>query len=174
MPKNINKLVKDLFEFEVPPPGLFRARNAENKIRSPELAYKVVYGKLPPKFMRGRSDDPKRMWNNIPVDEELKDDWLNSLNQIKGITIRASCAGHSPERVAYVVFRPDRQDEKYCKKVVSKLQQCKNTKAGYDIGNRGMFRICVATKNWFGKTRDNKSWYDWWDNLANCIQRAVR
>lgn len=171
---SINKLVKDLFEFEAPPPGLFRARNAENKIRSPELAYKIVYGKMPPKFMRGRTDDPKKTWNNITVDQDLKDEWLKDLNSIKNIEIRASCAGHSSERVAYVVFRPNNQTDDYCKKVVSKLKQCKNTKAGYDIGNKNQFRICVTTKNWFNKTPNNKLWYEWWGNLADCIRRAIR
>ncbi|GAI85190.1 unnamed protein product, partial [marine sediment metagenome] len=76
-----------------------------NWVNSPTFAYQAVYGKMPDIPLRGRTDSPKKLWNSIEVDEHLRDSWMEELNSIPEIEIRASDEGKSEERVAFVVFR---------------------------------------------------------------------
>ena len=172
---NINYLVSEnsLFISDINPRGPFRVRNPENKVRAPELAYKIVYGQAPLVQFRGRTDNPHRIWKGIAVDAELKDEWLNALASIPKVEIRSSCAGHNADRVAFVVFRTNNQSEPYIKRVIERLNKIPDVKAGYDIGNRGQFRICVATKNWYRKSGNNSKWEAWWSEIAQHISRAV-
>lgn len=170
---DINIIIESLFDVGEIPKGAFRARSQENKIRSPQLAFKAVYGYYPSTMYRGRTFSEKRMWNGIEVDGPLKDEWLDSLNKIRGIEIRSSCAGHDANRVAFIVFRPYRQDENYVKQVVKKLKKCPRTFSIYDIGNRGKFRIVVATDNWHRMSGSNLNWEKWWEQISHCIEKAV-
>lgn len=155
--------------------GGFRARNMENKVRAPELAYQIVYGKKPThSLMWGYAPSPKKRYNDMLIDEHLPEDVIGELNSISQIEMRSSCEGHDSDRLAFVIFRPVKQKLSYVQKIVSKIIKCKNTYCGYDVGNRGMYRICVATKNWYrGDDADNSKWLQWWMNLPQCINQSL-
>lgn len=40
------------------------------------------------------SQNEFRVWNGLQVDAELKDSWLDRLNQIPGLVVHQTCAGH--------------------------------------------------------------------------------
>jgi hypothetical protein len=42
-------------------------------------------------------------------------------NNIKNIEIRSTCSGHNKDRVTYIIFRTNNQDEDFIKHVVAKL-----------------------------------------------------
>lgn len=155
--------------------GGFRARNPENKVRAPELAYYVVYGRRPLKqLMLGRSMIPQKRYKNMLVDENIPDHILDELNTIPNIEIRSSCEGHDSDHVSFIVIRPKNQRESYIRQLVGKINKCPNTHCGYDVGNGGLFRICIATKNWYrGDDADNSKWLKWWENLPNCIKKSL-
>lgn len=143
------------------------------RMNAPEFAYYTIYKKMPSTPLRGRIDTEHKTWNGILVDAPLKDEWLNELNTIKNIEIRSSCAGHSKERVTFVIFRPKNQDEDYVKTIVDKLNKCKDTFANYNLGVQGFYRICVTTKNYYDENKDNKKWATWWKKLPNCIKNSL-
>lgn len=138
-------------------------------LNSPSLAHKAVYGKEPSTYLRGRTTHPQKTWNGIPVDKQLKDSWLKKLNNINGVEIRGSCAGHDKDRVSYVTFRLDPNRDKEAKKIAKKLDQLKGTHAIADVGREGRPRIVVATKKWYGK----KGWADWWKKTPDQINKIV-
>jgi len=139
---------------------------------SPTFAYLAVYGKLPDEFLSGRTDHPQRTWNGVSVDSNLRDAWLEALNGIEGVEIRASCMGHSPERVSYVVFRSknSEDDEKKAKEISKKLNAIEGCYSLADKGEAGKMRICVAGKTWHGAP----GWTEFWEKLAGRIEQAVR
>lgn len=137
---------------------------------SPTLAYIAVYGKEPDEFIRGRTDEPKKTWNGLSVDANIKDEWLEELNNIDGIEIRATDEGKSETRVAFVVFRLTKNEsEENAKKVSLKLKSKHNVFSLVDLGSEGRPRIIVAGKTWVGKS----DWNSWWNNIAKYIQEAV-
>lgn len=143
----------------------------KQKINSPTFAYITVYGKEPEEFLRGRTDAPKKMWQGLDVDENLKDEWLEALNKVKGIEIRSSDAGKSKERIAFVVLRfADEENDDKAKDLVEKLKQADDIYSATDIGMAGRPRICVAGKIWYGED----GWEKWWENLAEKIKKAVQ
>lgn len=146
--------------------ALFLERQSLN---APEFAYQTVYNK--DTSLRGRFTDEEKEYNGMMVDKQLKDEWLDSLNNIKDIEIRSSCAGHNKDRVTFVIFRTKSQDENYIKKVVKKLNKCPNTFASYNTGKGGMFRICVASNTYYKP--NNKKWQDWWENITDCIKSSL-
>jgi hypothetical protein len=136
---------------------------------SPTFAYLAVYGKEPEEFLSGRSDHPQRTWNGIPVDEPLKDEWLDALKAIEGIEVRASCCGHSSERVSYIVFRLKSGCDVDAKRVSERLNRVPGCYSITDIGDEGKMRIVVAGKVWEGQD----GWAGWWKKLAERIQAVV-
>ena len=97
-----------------------------NWVNSPTFAYQAIFHKLPDVPLRGRTDSPKKTWNNIEIDEHLRDEWLEELNSIPEIEIRASDEGKNKERVAFVVFRmKDPKDDCKVKAVSDGLNKIK-------------------------------------------------
>jgi len=137
---------------------------------SPTLAYIAVYGKEPDPPLRGRIDTPEKEWKNgIMIDEHLKFEWLENIEKIEELEIRASCEGHGEDRVSYVVIRLLSRDKNDSEKLTEALSRKKNIYAKYDVGTEGHPRIAVAGKTWYGQP----GWEDWWEGLAGKIKSAV-
>ena len=148
--------------------------NGQGKLNAPSFAWETVHGKPLPSFRRGRAPNTKeRMWNNIAVDELLKNEWLEELANIKGVEIRSSCQGHSPkgEWPSFIIFRI--KNESKVPKVVKELHDGKYTFCKADIGNMGFTRICVATPL-FAKGPQYSLWEKWWSTIARRIQLATK
>ncbi len=154
--KNLNRIMKEQVQ--------------KQKINSPTFAYMTVYQALPKEFLRGRTEGPKKLWRGNDVDKALKDKWLESLNGIKGIEIRSSDAGKSPERIAFVVIRfEDVKNDPKAKNLSSKLAKEDGIFSKSDIGMEGRPRICVAGRIWEGQN----GWEDWWESVAGKIEKCV-
>ena len=141
---------------------------------SPVLAYEAVYGKSPTDNRRGRPPFKikSKMWKGMDIDYELKTDWIEKLNSIPNVEIRASCAGHGKEWVSYIVFRiTDEKKSKKINKVIKNLSSHKNTFCIYDIGMEGKQRIVCATD--LVKEENQKEWERWWTILPYRINKAV-
>jgi hypothetical protein len=149
--------------------SLRTAPGQKQTYNSPTFAYIAVYGKEPEQFLSGRSNDPHRIWNGLEVDIHLKDGWLEALNSIDGIEIRASCEGHSPERVSYIVFRNTDYDPERAREISARLSRTEACYSLADVGDQGKMRIVVAGKTWYGE----KGWEDWWNHLAERIEKAT-
>jgi len=142
-----------------------------NWVNSPTFAYQAVYGKLPDIPLEGRTDSPKRMWNNKDVDKEFKNTWLEDLNSIPEIEIRATDIGHSSERVAFVVFRmKDPKDDCKVQAISERLGKLKELYSKYDTGQEGRLRIVATGKIKLG----DKNWEAWWNNLAGKIGNVIK
>ena len=140
------------------------------KMNSPTFAYLSVYNKLPDEPLTGKTDFPKRTWDNIEVDKEFSDKWLEDLNNISDIEIRATDIGHSKERVAFVVFRfKDKNNDSKAKDTAENLSKIEGLYCKSDIGVEERPRICVAGKIKLGDT----NWESWWDSLADKIKSVV-
>ena len=116
-------------------------------------------------------DHKKRIWNGMEVDVHLKDKWLVSLNNIKGIEIRSSCEGHDKDWVAFVIFRflePKlEKNKKLVERVISNIEASdKITKSSANIGRGGRIRFIVAAPTWYG----HKDWDHWWKTLVTRIK----
>lgn len=140
---------------------------------SPTFAYFAVYQKLPEEFLSGRSEHPQRTWQGIPVDEALKDSWLDALKAIEEIEVRASCCGHGPDRVSYIVFRLKSGCDVDSKKVSEKLNAIPSCYSIADIGDQGKMRIVVAGKVWHDGENGTDGWSEWWEKLAGKIKEVV-
>lgn len=153
---------------------LFRVRPSQSgMINAPSLAYKCVYGKLPTAPLRGRySGSPQQRYKDMFVDQALDAKILDTLNSIEGIEIRSVCAGHNSDKITYIIFRPYNQDLDYIEKITNQLNSG-NTKAIHDVGNGGMYRICVATRNWYREDSNNNNWKQWWNSIATRIKKVV-
>ena len=141
-------------------------------MNAPTFAYYTIYGKLPHGgFLRGRTSSPKKTWHGIPdIDIHIKDSWLNQLNSIPEIEIRASDEGKSPERPAFIIFRfKDPADDSKAKIVSEKLNSMPGIYSKSDIGAENRPRICVAGKIQYGMP----GWEEWWDSLAEKIKNAL-
>lgn len=151
----------------------FRARNPENKVSAPELAYKTLYGKLPVNKIGVSNYPDTKVWNNMIVGKELEDEWLNQLNSIKHFELRAICQGYSSDRVAYVIFRISPLFKGDLQKIIDNFKQYPQIKVGSDIGNNKMTRLCVTGKIWFTPGKDNSKAINWWTILPQYISKAV-
>lgn len=139
-------------------------------LNSPTLAYKAVYGKLPSKSLRGRTQFPKKMWRGIEVDAHLKSEWLEQLNNIKGIEIRSTDEGKSKERVAFVVLRmKDSENDNKAEAISESLNKMEGLYSLCDIGTEKRSRIVVAGKVIYGQN----DWKEWWNSLAEKIEKAL-
>ncbi|MBA7681069.1 hypothetical protein ES703_89397 [subsurface metagenome] len=143
---------------------------AKDWMNSPTFAYQVVHDKLPDTPLRGRTDSPKRMWGHKEVDKEFNDKWLEDLNSIPDIEIRATDIGHSSDRVAFVVFRfKDKKNDGKAKDIADSLNKLEGLYCKSDIGTEGRPRICVA-----GKIKlEDENWEKWWNSLAGKIKKVV-
>ncbi len=144
-------------------------KDFSQRINAPTLAYKTVYNKFPEERLRGRTDSPKKEWNGILVDKNLKDEWLDELNSLD-VEIRSTDEGKSKERVAFVIFRmPEGKDKSY-KKVEENLKKEKELYVSSDVGFEGRPRICVAKDIKVG----DEGWEEWWSSLPKKIERAYK
>ncbi len=141
----------------------------KKKINAPTMAYKTVYGKYPEEPLRGRTNLPKKEWNGIFVDKNLKDKWLNELNSLD-VEIKSTEEGKSKERVAFVIFRMPEGKDKLYKKVEENLKKEKDLFVYSDIGMGNRPRICVAKDIKVG----DKNWEEWWSSLPEKIERAYK
>jgi len=109
--------------------------------------------------------------NCIEIDKEFKDTWLEDLNSIPEIEIRATDIGHSAERVAFVVFRmKDPKDDCKVQAISNKLNEMEGLYSKYDTGREGRLRIVVAGKIKLG----DKDWEEWWNSLAGKIKNFIK
>gem|GEM_PF-2303408 len=140
------------------------------RVNSPTLAYKAVYGAAPSKPLRGMTDAPKKEWHGLQVDEHIKDKWLEELNSIPDIEIRASDEGKSKDRVAFVVFRmKDKAMDSEAQNISKKLSAVEGLYSLSDTGSEGRPRVVVAGKVVYGQ----KGWENWWSGLASKIKKAI-
>jgi len=144
------------------------------KLNAPSFAWETVHGKPLSSFRRGRAPGTvERMWDGLAVDENLQDEWLNDLKNLKGVEIRSSCQGHPPkgEWPSFVVIRL--KNESKVKNTIKKLHDGKYTFCKADTGNMGFTRVCIATPLYSGGPK-NTLWEKWWSTLADRIKLAVR
>lgn len=142
-------------------------KNPQGKINAPTMAYKAVYGKYPKNPLMGRTSSPKKIWNGIDVDINIKDKWLEELNSLP-VEIRSTDEGKDKERVAFVIFRMLKGKEDFYKKVEANLKKEKDLFVLSDIGIEDRPRICVA-KNIIVK---EPGWEEWWNSLSGKIKKA--
>ncbi len=148
------------------------------KKTAPTFAYETVYKKLPPEGLRqGRPpfEVKSKIWKNLRVDYDLKDKWLENLNNIPGIEIRSTCAGHNKEWVSFVIFRllENNPDIKKLDKIKKELKSNKNTFCDYELGMEKKYRIICASDLYAGGD-NHKEWEKWWSLLPYRINKAVK
>lgn len=156
-------------------PFRFRNRFSKSSIENaPQFAYKILYNKINA-TLTGRlySSSKKKIDinnNTIYIDEHLKDDWIHRINNIKSIEIRSTCEGHDSKHITHIIFRPHNQELEYIEDKVNKLNKLPSTKSKYDIGNGGMYRIGIVTRNWYRPNADNSKWEEWWENSVKSLE----
>ncbi|MCE7740150.1 MAG: hypothetical protein GPJ50_12310, partial [Candidatus Heimdallarchaeota archaeon] len=111
----------------------FEEDKFSEKINAPTFAYQTVYGKNPEEFLSGRTDAPKKMWQGRAVDEGLKDEWLEKLNNLP-VEIRSTDEGKSKERPAFVVLRMPKEYDALHKEMVENLKKQSDLFVKFDIG----------------------------------------
>jgi hypothetical protein len=145
----------------------------QGKINAPSFIYKIVYGKDPDPWIRGReTNHPTKLYNGINIDQQIPTKALNQLNKIKDIEIRSSCQGENNRHLTFLIFRPKNQNEQYVKNLVSKLNNQENIIAGYDKGNDNHFRIGVTTKLYYSDS-NRKEFLEWWVSLPKKIKECI-
>jgi len=138
------------------------------KINAPTYAYHTVYGKYPNQFLNGRSSAAKKNWNGMDVDADLKDEWLEAINNLS-VEIRSTDAGKDATRVAFVIFRMPQGEDNMANQMSSMLNKPKyNYYSASNIGQQGRPRIIVAGKIWKGMP----NWERWWNDITNLIDTA--
>ncbi|MBW2675792.1 MAG: transglutaminase domain-containing protein [Deltaproteobacteria bacterium] len=138
------------------------------RINSPTLAAMAVFGETG--WVRGRTGHPIRLWRGVEVDIHLKDEWLDELNSIPDIEIRATCEGHREDglRPTYVVFRLMPEQDHKAESVAEALRN-EGVCSLADIGAEQRPRIVAAA----GLAYGDAGWEDFWRELPNRIRRAV-
>jgi len=157
---------------------IFRFRNRVSKTsieNAPKFAYSILYNRIDPLFTGKLYFSPKKLVeldNNekIYVDEHLKDIWIRRLNNIKNIEIRSTCQGHDSKYITHIILRPKNQNLEYIQNKVSLLKKFPDTKCKESIGNGGLFRIGIVTKNWYRDGADNSKWNHWWENIVKYLE----
>lgn len=133
------------------------------------MAYYTVYGKYPEERLRGRTLNPKKMWRGYDVDANLKDEWLERLNELP-VEIQSTDEGKDETRVAFVIFRMLEENENLSTRMVEELSKEEHVNVHADTGFEGRQRICVAHPLWKGKV----GWENWWETLPEKIHRAYQ
>lgn len=144
-----------------------RRPTRREKVNAPTFAYRTVYGSDPPLQLRGRTDEPKKMWKGLEVDAGLKVKWLDRLNSLP-VSIRSTDEGKGPERPAFVIFRMPEGEDRLYKKMVRALKKYPGLRVKADMGMGGRPRICVAGKVW----KEKPTWEHWWETLPGKIEGA--
>lgn len=152
----------------------FSDRNKSRRVPSPVAAYEIMYNKPAPSGMTGQypNDHKTKNWNGMNIDGHLRDKWINELNSIKQIEVRATCEGHNEQWLSYVAFRvlPNKEsDSKYLEKI-KKFLNVGITKCDYQLGQQGRPRFIVVGKTWY----KHSAWKLWWSTISKRIQEAVR
>ncbi|MFP4118558.1 MAG: hypothetical protein ACLFTH_00725, partial [Candidatus Woesearchaeota archaeon] len=129
----------------------------------------TVYGKYPEERLRGRTSNPKKMWRGHDVDANLKETWLERLNDLP-VDVRSTDEGKDETRVAFVIFRLPEDKEHLRDKLIENLNREDALYVHSDIGQGGRPRICVAYPTWKGKD----GWKEWWETLPEKIGRAYK
>jgi len=151
--------------------GRGSAGKQRGSYNSPTFAYIAVYGKEPDIPLSGRINSPEKEWKDgILVDEHLKLEWLDSIDAIEELELRASCEGHGENRVTHVVVRLKSRNETESKKLVEVLNNKDDIYSKYDVGTEGYPRIVIAGKTWYGQP----GWNDWWETLSEKIKTALK
>jgi hypothetical protein len=163
------KPVKTKYKRIEPYYGRGDGRGKSDNLNSPSLAYKAIHGKVPKKYIPGKTAHPQKIWKGIPIDKELKTKWIKNLNSMKNIEMRGSCAGHGPDRTSYVVFRLKPGQDKRAVDVAKHLNKIPDIYSISDVGREGRPRIVAASKTYYGK----KDWDKWWDKLPDSINKSV-
>lgn len=159
-------VLEALIEVEIDVEELQKKLSRTEKVNSPSLAYKAVYGET--KWLPGRTGGAEHECDGAFVDEHIKCEWMQKLNAIPGIELRASCEGHSEERVAYIVFRL-KEDESRAKEISAALSHQPELYSLSDEGMEGRPRIVVAGKTYYGQG----GWEKWWSSLSEKIENAL-
>jgi hypothetical protein len=155
----------------------FRNRSSiSGSENSPQFAYRIIYNKVNRSLTGILYNSFRKLIilddsQKIYVDENLKDSWIKRLNNIKNIIIRSTCEGHDSKHISHIIFRPNIQNIEYIKDKVKLLNALPDTNSKYDIGNGGLYRIGIATRNWFRKNANNSKWEKWWDNSINSLEQ---
>jgi len=159
------------FEFEKQAQSFGTGRGGRRTTyNSPTFAHMAVYDKEPDIFLQGKTGFPQKLWkNSIPIDTHIDEKALERIEKIKGLELRASCEGHAPDRVSYVVVRPLSRSSDEAKKLTDRLNTQTGIHAKWDVGTGGQPRIVVAGKTWHGE----KAWKNWWNKLPDKIQKAM-
>lgn len=141
------------------------------RINSPTLASIAVFGDQG-QWIRGRTTHPTRIWRGIEVDEHLKDEWLEAINSIPEMEVRASCEGHwegGELRPTYLVFRLLPEEDSKAELVAGILNSEVGIYSLTDIGWGERPRIVVAAKLAYG----DPGWEEFWSGMANRIRVAL-
>jgi len=142
----------------------------QEKINSPTFAYQAVYGKNPDKFLPGRiSGDTEHKCNEVMVDEHIECEWIKELDSIHEIEMRASCEGHSEERVTYIVFRLKEGLGMCPEDIVIEINKIEGLYSKTDIGSEGLPRVVVAGRTYYGQS----DWDYWWENMIENLKRIM-
>jgi len=145
----------------------------QTKVNAPTFIYKILYGADPENFISGRSaSHAQYLWKDgIYIDKHIPKQYVDELDAIEGIELRASCEGEDEHHPTFVIFRPINQNESFVKKLINKLNKFPDIKAGYDRGMEGKLRLGVTTNLWHSK---NPKLFDkWWKELPRKIKKCL-
>jgi len=145
----------------------------QRKINAPTFIYKIAYDKEPDDYISGRSASHQQyLWKDgIYIDKHIKRQYVDEIDNIEGIELRASCEGSDEHHPTFIIFRPLNQNESYVKNLVRKLNRFPDIKAGYDRGMEGKYRIGVTNILWYDK--DPYEFDKWWKTLGKKIKKCV-
>lgn len=143
--------------------------NSKGNVNAPTMGYYTVYGKYPNFYIRGRTSNPKKLWNGLNVDSNLKDEWLDKLNNLP-LEIKSTDEGKDKTRVALVIFRMPKDKDNLYKKMVENLKKETDIFVSSDLGYENRPRICVAK----AITPRDKTWEKWWSKLPAKLKRAYK
>jgi len=156
---------------------IFRFRNRDSKSgieNAPQFAYKIMYNSVNSTLIGRSYLIPKKKINinnsEIYIDIHLDENLIQELNNIDAIEIRSTCEGHDSKHIAHIIFRPHNQELEFIKPKVIELNRLPSTKSGYDIGNGGLYRIGIVTRNWYRENADNSKWKEWWKNSVKSLK----
>lgn len=144
---------------------------AGRPVNSPTLASIAVFGEGA-KWLRGRTAHPTRIWRGIEVDEHLTDEWLDELNRLPDIEVRASCEGHRDGdgfRPTYLIFRLLPEKDSKAESVAEVLSKEEGVYSLADIGSEARPRIVVAAKLAYS----DPGWQEFWSGMANRVRVAL-
>lgn len=143
-------------------------RKQRTTLNAPSYAYKAVYGKEPDFFLPGRTDTPRKIWRGIDVDEHMKEDVLERLNDMPYIEGRSSEEGKSDDRPAFFIFRVAPELENSSEEIAEELRK-QGLKSLAEPGMENRPRVVATDQIKYG----DPEWEEWWNSLPDKIQHAV-